>query len=227
MTKVKQILRIGLPASLGQSLVALGFVVLMGMIARFGTDILAAHGIGTRIINMVFIVTGGLMGASITMIGQNLGANKIRRAERILNRTILVVALFLAICSTFFFIFSQQLFSVFINERDVISYGRTFMMAFGVTIIGFGVFNSVQAAYMASGRTVPSMIMGLIRLWGLRVPLAVLFGFIIGWDAVGIWIGMGLSNILSALVALAWAATGSWKKSAVIRKTPPLREPLV
>jgi putative MATE family efflux protein len=224
--RVKQIFRIGLPASLGQSLVALGFIVLMSFVASFGTDILAVHGIGTRIINMVFIVTGGLVMAAVTMIGQNLGADKVRRAERVLNRTILVAAVFLVACSTFFFIFSEQLFSVFINDRDVVSHGRTFMMTFGTTIIGFGIFQAVQAAYQASGRTVPSMIMGMLRLWALRIPLTFVLGFTLSYGAFGVWLGMGISNFLGAVLALAWAATGSWKLTVVEKKVPVIREPL-
>jgi len=222
--KVKQIFKIGLPASLGQSLVALGFIVMMSMVAGFGTEILAAHGIGTRIINMVFIVSGGLVGAAVTMIGQNLGANKISRAEKVLKRTILAVALFLVLCSTLFIIFSQPLFGIFIDDPDVISHGRTFMMTFGLSIIGFGIFNAVQAGYMASGRTVPNMIMGMIRLWGLRLPLAWIFGFLLSWGVFGIWFGMGVSNFISAAIALAWMATGTWKVSVLEKKPPLMRE---
>jgi len=224
--KVKQILRVGLPASAGQSMVALGFVFIMSFVAYYGTDVLAAHGVGTRVINIVFIITMGLAMASTAMIGQNLGANKIKRAERILNRTILVAAVFLIACSTFFYIFNEQLYSIFIPDRDVIAYSNTFMITFGISIIGFGIFNSVQAAYRASGRTIPSMIMGLIRLWGLRVPLAYLFGFVLGWGIGGIWLGLGVSNFASAVIALAWAATGSWKSGVVEKKVPDIREPL-
>ena len=75
--------------------------------------------------------------------------------------------------------------------------------------------------YMASGRTVPNMIMGMIRLWALRLPLAYIFGFLLAWGATGVWVGMGLSNFLSALIALIWVATGTWKRS-VLEITPPV-----
>ena len=132
-----------------------------------------------------------------------------------------MVALFLVACSTFFTVFSQQLYGIFIDDPAVISQGRIFMLTFGFSIIGFGIFNCVQGAYMASGRTVPNMIMGMIRLWALRVPLAYIFGFLLAWGATGIWVGMGLSNFLSALIALIWVATGTWKRS-VLEVTPPV-----
>ena len=222
--KVKQIFKIGIPASLGQSLVAFGFIVMMSFVAHFDTTALATYGIGTRVINMVFIVTGGVTGAAVTMIGQNLGANRIDRAQRILTRAIMLTILFLVTCSTFFYIFNEQLFGLFLSDRDVIAEGRMFMLAFGFSIMGFGIYSSIQAAYQASGRTIPSMIMGMIRLWGLRVPLSFLFAFTLGWGLTGLWIGMGLSNYLSALVALVWVSTGSWKSSVLERKPPLIRE---
>ncbi|MCK5310314.1 MAG: hypothetical protein KAJ64_06670, partial [Thermoplasmata archaeon] len=84
------------------------------------------------------------------------------------------------------------------------------------------IFSNVQAAYQASGRTVPNMIMGMIRLWGMRVPFSFIFAFTVGWGVSGLWIGMGLSNYLSAIVALIWMATGTWKKSVVEKKGPML-----
>ena len=220
--KVKQIFKIGIPASLGMSLVAFGFLIMMSFVAEFGTETLAVYGIGTRVINMVFILTGGISGAAATMIGQNLGAGNIKRSSTILRTSILITAGFLLACSTMFVLFSDQLFSIFTNDRDVIEQSGYFMLSFGFSIMGFGIFSSIQAAYQASGRTVPNMIMGMIRLWGLRVPLSYIFAFTLGWGAIGLWTGMGISNYLSAIVALIWAASGSWKKSVVTKKGPML-----
>jgi len=222
LERVKQIFKIGVPASLGMSLVAFGFLIMMAFVSDFGTETLATYAIGTRVINMVFIITGGISGAAATMIGQNLGANKINRSSKILRTSILITIGFLLVCSTLFFFFSDQLFSIFTNDREVIEQSRFFMAAFGFSIMGFGIFGNIQAAYQASGRTVPSMIMGMIRLWGMRVPFSYIFAFLVGWGASGLWIGMGLSNYLSAVVALAWAATGSWKKSVLKKKGPML-----
>ena len=222
LEKVKQILKIGVPASLGMSLVAFGFLIMMTFVSDFGTETLATYGIGTRIINMVFIITGGITGAAATMIGQNLGANNIKRAGTILRTSILISVGLLLACSTLFFVFSEQLFSIFTNDRAVLEQSKYFMLSFGFSIMGFGIFSSVQAAYQASGRTVPNMIMGMIRLWGLRVPLSYLFAFTLGWGAMGLWTGMGLSNYISAIVALAWAASGTWKKSILDKKEPIL-----
>ncbi len=213
--RVIQIFRIGIPASIGQAMVAFGFVILMGFVAQTSTVVLAAYGIGNRVINMVFVLTGGLTGAAVTMIGQNLGAGRIKRAGLILKSTMAITAFLLFLCSSAFYIFRKPIFEIFIDDPEVIAEGGRFLMLFGMSILFFGVFGSIQSAFQASGHTVPSMILGIIRLWGLRVPLVFLLAFYLDWGATGIWIGMMLSNVISALIAVAWAAKGTWKTTVI------------
>ena len=79
---VKHILVIGVPASLGQSGTALGFSIMTGILARFGTAVVSAFGIGNRIISIAIMPAMGLGQATATMVGQNLGAEEKGRAER-------------------------------------------------------------------------------------------------------------------------------------------------
>jgi len=78
------------------------------------------------------------------------------------------------------------------------------------------------------------MLLGIIRLWGLRIPLSYAFGYVgaitllgltiplaelFDFTSRGVFFGMGLSNFIGALIALAWFLRGSWMK-AIIEKTP-------
>ncbi len=220
--RVIQIFKIGIPASVGQAMVAFGFVILMGLVAQTSTVVLAAYGIGNRVINMVFVITGGLTGASITMIGQNLGAKNIKRAGKVLNTTMAITAFLLFLCSVVFYIFRKPIFEIFIDDPEVIEEGGRFLMFFGSTILFFGVFGSVQSAFQASGHTIPSMVLGIIRLWCLRVPLVYLLAFTLDGGSTGIWVGMMLSNVISAIIAIAWAAKGTWKTPIIEKRGPKM-----
>jgi len=67
------------------------------------------------------------------------------------------------------------------------------------------------------------MIMQLVRLWGLRVPLSWYFGFSRQLGSRGIWIGMLISNVLSAVLALVLLATVDWHHK-VIEHAPSAEE---
>jgi putative MATE family efflux protein len=219
--KAKQIFRIGIPASVGQALVSFGFVVMVMFVARAGTDVIAAYGIGTRVINIIFVIIGGLTGAAVSMIGQNLGAGKPDRAVKTLRRTILSAMLILFVCTLTFFVFRAEIYGLFIDDPDVIYEGGIYLTIFGLSTMFFGVYASSLSAFQGAGQTVPTMILGFVRLWLMRIPFSFLLAFHLGYGVEGLWWGMAISNVTSAAAALAWASLGKWKK-AVIDKPPKI-----
>lgn len=70
--------------------------------------------------------------------------------------------------------------------------------------------------FNSAGHTKKSMVIGMIRLWGIRLPLSYGLGVLMR-DTAGMWLGMGLSNVLGAVIALAWFLRGSWMR-AIIEK---------
>jgi putative MATE family efflux protein len=217
--KARQIFRIGIPSSIGQAMVAFGFVVMVMLVTQMGTPVLATYGIGTRVINIVFLIIGGLTGAAVTMIGQSLGAGDKDRAGKVLYRTIAATFLILLACSTVFFVFSDQIIGVFLDDKQVIDEGRRFFLIFGMSVCLFGVYSSSLSAFQAAGHTVPTMVLGITRLWLMRVPFAFVLAFVLDYGVVGIWMGMALSNLTSAIVGLVWVSLGKWKEGVI--KRPP------
>jgi putative MATE family efflux protein len=215
--RVVQILKIGIPASIGQSGTAFGFVILMYIIARLPDQgvVLAAYGIGDRIINLMFIAVNGLGVGMSTVLGQSLGSGNIERAEETAKKGMVVMFLILVGGCLVLFPVRGLAIQVFINNDAVVLEGANFIKVFLFGIPFFGVFSAVNACFMGSGHNVPSMVIELSRLWGLRIPLAYVFGFVIGWYSTGVWFGMGLSNVLGAVIALGVFETGIWKEKVI------------
>ena len=215
--RVIQIFRIGIPASIGHSGTAFGFVILMFIIARLPNQgvVLAGYGVANRLTNLMFIAIEGLGVGVSTILGQSLGAGNIPRAEEVARKGMLVMFLILIAASVFLFSIRHWAIQVFINNADVIAEGSNFIRVFVFGMAFFGIFRAVNSLFLGSGHNVPTMVLDLVRLWGMRIPLAYLFGFVLGWNATGVWFGMALSNTLGAVVALALFKTGIWKKKVI------------
>jgi putative MATE family efflux protein len=212
-----QIFKIGVPASIGQSGTALGFVILMAIVANLPNQgaVLAGYGVANRLTNLMFIAIEGLGVGVATILGQSLGADNIPRAEDVVRKGMAVMFLILMASAFFLFSVRQLAIQFFINNPAVIAEGANFIRVFVFGMPFFGLFRAVNASFLGSGHNVPTMATELLRLWGLRVPLAYFFGFTIGWSATGVWFGMALSNILGAVFALALFKTGIWKKKVI------------
>ena len=79
---LSQIIKIGLPSSIGQSASAFGFIILNIFVVSYGSATLAAFGIGNRINSLIMMPSMGIGSALATVIGQNLGANQVDRAKQ-------------------------------------------------------------------------------------------------------------------------------------------------
>src|SRR5690606_30683239 len=77
---LREILRIGIPASLSTTINYVGVMVLTGVVARLGTPDLAAYGLGTRLDFVLLSFAFGVSAAVLTLVGLATGA---RRPERI------------------------------------------------------------------------------------------------------------------------------------------------
>jgi len=228
-----KLFRVGLPSGIGQSANSFGFVVLTRIIMGFGDVTYAAYVITTRLVNFLTSISRGISMAMGTMIAQNVGAGKFGRAKRIAERTMLVNFLIASLAVLTIGIFRVPIFRVFLDDPKVIAESKIVLEYFLISVPFFnGIFIVVNRTFSSAGHTKKSMLLGIIRLWGLRIPLSYAFGYIagitllgftiplarlFGFTSRGVFFGMGLSNFLGALIALAWFLRGSWMR-AIIEK---------
>jgi putative MATE family efflux protein len=214
----RRILKIGLPASIGVSGTSFGFLVLTGIIGRVpnATVALSAYGIGDRFINISFIAIDGLSLSISTMVGHALGGDLRKRANSVVwTGTALMFGMLVAEGAILWGL-TPWLFRAFIpTQPAIISEGILFMSLFLPSIPFFGIVNGVQSAFQGSGHNPPPMIMQLVRLWVLRVPLSLFFGFALHMGSRGIWAGMLVSNVLAAILALVFLATVDWHHKVI------------
>ncbi len=100
---IRQILKIGIPASIGQGVSALGFTVLQGLVNSFGTATIAAFGVGNRIISLFNMPAMGFSRATAVLVGQSLGAKDRARARQVVRQSVLIIFIFITTGMTFMF----------------------------------------------------------------------------------------------------------------------------
>ncbi len=226
---MKKIISIGVPSAIGLSGTALGFVALISLVSIEdkllpGEGILlAAYGIGSRLINFINIILWGGVSAISTMVGQNLGANQDERAEEIVKKLLLAFSILSLTGSAVIYFLRIPLYTFFINDPEVLDAGSTFITFFVFSVPCFTIFRMVSGVFEGAGNTRPSMILSLIRLWGLRTLLAYVFYFFLGMGAAGIWAGMAIGNFGAAALSVAWLSKGTWKRRVIEEKPRMIR----
>jgi putative MATE family efflux protein len=212
---IKKIVELSL-GGMGQSLIdSLSWVALTRMNAEFGSAALAGYTIAFRILIFTILPAWGLSGAAATLVGQNLGAQKQRRAELAVWLTVRYNVIFMASVTGIYLLFSKQLVGLFTSiplVKDVAAQGL-WIISLGYVFFAIGMV--LTQAFNGAGDTkTPAWINALVLL-GLEVPLAYLLAFPLGLSYVGIFIAIAFCHSLHALVSLYFFKKGKWKLNKV------------
>ncbi|MFC7044419.1 MATE family efflux transporter [Halobacteriaceae archaeon GCM10025711] len=223
LSLIWEIVRVGVPSAAEQSTSALAMITLTAMVASFAPPVVAAYGLGNRLISLVFLPAMGLGRATNTMVGQNLGADKPDRAERAVHLAVVFSVGVLLVIAVVAALFPDPIVGVFLGDVPdaavTIAYGSEYVRIRSVEFVFIGVLQVLLGAFRGAGNTKTAMGISMVTLWLGRVPTVYYLAFVAGWGPLGIWVGMALGNIVGAIVAAAWFSRGTWKQAIV--EAPP------
>lgn len=215
-------LKIGIPASIGMSGASLGFMVLMGFVNLFGTPVVSAYGIASRVIHFFTMPAMGITSAVTAIVGQNLGADNLQRAKEAVTKGIYLMLVIIIPAILFMVIFGKSLTIFFIPKDELVHrLGQTMFYIISPSVLFYGLSTVLNGAFQGSGFTVPVMVTHLSRIWLFRIPFVYILSMIILKGpsdigaSVGIWWGMFFSNLFAFVMIFIWYLRGKWLKARI------------
>lgn len=213
---IKSIIHIGWPATF-QFIIASGsWIVLARLVAETGgTSASAGYQIAIR--NVVFFIlpAWGLSNAAATLVGQNLGAGQIERAEKSVMLTTKYNALFMSFVMVLFLFFSPPIISFFTTDPAVIAYGVQSLQIIGSAYIFYGISMVMMQALNGAGDTRTPTIINFACFWMFQIPLAYFLAYTINLNVTGVFIAIPVAETLIAVVAWYYFKKGKWKEVKV------------
>lgn len=207
------LLRIGMPASVGQGLSAFGFTVMQGVVNLFGTQAIAAFGVGNRLMNMFDIPTHGIASATTALVGKAMGARDHDGVRRIVKTALIsVIALEVPLLGASV-LFGGDLVRFFVSDPEAVRLGDVMFKVVSPSLLAFGLYFALSGAFQGAGDTKVIFALSVFRLWAIRVPLAYFLALRTALGPMSIWIAMFASNALTAAAGAAYFKMGRWKKA--------------
>lgn len=197
---IKDIFKIGLPASTGQSIQAVGFIVLQAFIYSYTESVTSAFFIGNRINSIIMFPVSSISAVVAVYVAQNIGAGNIVRAKNAVKQGIFMSVSFMIIGVLFIMPFRSFLVSIFTHNEETLSYATEYMIYVGISLPFVGIFQNYLSTFQGSGDTNFSFWLAIIRLWLFRLPLVAGFIYLTDLGPTGIWVAMLISNILAIAV---------------------------
>ncbi len=158
----------------------------------------------------VTIPTMGLGFAAATLVGQNLGAKKTDRAERSGWLSALYAVIIVAILSIFLLAIPEGIIGIFNREEEVVKIGASFLRFVAPSMLFIGLGMAMGRAQNGAGDTKIPLITSALSMLFLRIPLAYYLSDLFGPS--GIWIDIGLTNVIYGSLMATFFKIGRWKK---------------
>ncbi|WP_299295965.1 MATE family efflux transporter [uncultured Tateyamaria sp.] len=209
-----QVFRLGWPIGL-TSLSEVGlFAASAFMMGWLGEVPQAAHGIALQLASITFMVHLGLSNVATIRAGNALGRHDLPHMVRgAWTVTALSVAMALATIVLFVAV-PEPLVSLFIGRdvdarAEILSIGvvllalaALFQLVDGAQVIALGLLRGVQDT------RVPMVLAG-VSYWLIGMPVSYVLGFVLGWEGVGVWLGLvfGLACAGVALMLRFWTVS--------------------
>jgi putative MATE family efflux protein len=216
----KKIFEIGLPAFMQTLTRPLTGLVMMWLVAFFGTPAIAAFGIGQRILGLAFIFLSGLTVGTSTMIGQSLGAGLRDLTTKIIGKAMVLSLAVQTGMTALCFFGAPLIVGLFSRDPAAIELGASFLKIISACMILMGPFHIIDAVFKGSGYTIPSMVSALVANWAIKLPVAYLLALPLNLGTDGIWWSVSISVLVELLILLPWYRRGSWSRREIRISAP-------
>lgn len=212
----KKSLQIGLPTAFQQSFVALSMVALLSVVNLFGTDVVAAYSIATRIESFIALPAMNFSAALSTFVGQNIGAQKIERVKTGYFATLKMTLIITIISTLIILLFSYPLTRLFTNDLAVINICRGYLNIVSFFFVFFTAMFVNNGVMRGAGDTIIPMFITLFSLWVVRIPLAYILSK--SYEYIGIWWAIPIAWFFGMMFSYIYYRTGRWKNKSVVKK---------
>lgn len=216
MPVIRSIIRLATPATLQFVIASGSWIVLAKLVAETGGTI-ASAGYQIAIRNVVFFIlpAWGLSNAAATLVGQNLGAGQVKRAEQSVMLTARYNAIFMGIVMLLFLTMAGPIVSIFTSKPKVAEYGTLSLRIMGAGYIFYGIGMVMIQALNGAGDTRTPTFINLACFWFFQIPFAYFLVHVLDMGTTGAFIAIPVAESLIALVAFYFFKRGKWKNMKV------------
>jgi len=197
----KEVIFIGFPASLRNIANAVGVFFITKIVTGYGTNVVAAWGIGSRIQSFGILPVVAITAATITIVGQNLGAGNIKRAKKSAWVSTALGMIIMAVFGLFIFAFSAWAIKFFNNELGVVKIGSLMLKIRVPAFVFMAAIMIIASAFQAFGKAHYSFIITSLRVI-FMIALAYWLNSL--WGYIGVWWAITISSVVLAAGIALW-----------------------
>lgn len=214
---IKKILYIAIPSGIENGLFQLGRVLVVSIIAGFGTAQIAANAVANNLDNLGLLPGHAINLAVITVIGRCMGAGDSAQAKYYLKKLLKITYMMLACLNIVLLASLPWILNVYSLSEE--AYRCAFVLVWihdGVGTFLWPLSFTVAHALRASGDVKYTMFISIFSMVTFRLVFSVILGQYLGWGAIGVWVAMVIDWVFRTIAFGVRYKKGKWRQIQVV-----------
>ena len=168
--KLKKMLYIGLPAGFQGTVFSLSNVVIQSAVNSFGSLVMAGNGAASSLEGFTYTAMNSVYQASLTFVGQNVGAKKYDRINKVQGVCLVLVTIIGLVFGVTTYCLGEPLLSIYLpNDPEAIPYGIIRMSYIALPYFLCGMMEVMVGGQRGMGMSFIPMINALLGSCVLRI----------------------------------------------------------
>jgi len=210
--QIKALLKIAAPAIFQFVIASCSWIFLAQVVATTGGDHgSAGYQTALRLMMFFLLPAWGMSNAAATLVGQNLGAKQIERAEQSVMKTAKYVAIYMGSVMLITFAFAKYFIAFFTNDPQIqeVAKQALYILSSGYILYGMGMV--LVNTFNGAGDTWTPTLVNLFAFWLFQIPLAFILAKHFEMGPTGVFIAIPVAETGIAVAGYLLYKKGRWK----------------
>lgn len=214
---IRNILSIGIPNGLENSMFQLGKIMVLSLVSTFGTYAIAANAVSNAL-SLFHILPGMAMSLAITtVISQCVGANDYEQVRYYLKKMMFMIYFAMIVTVTVIFLSTPFILKIYNLSARTAEVTTRILHFHGISaILIWPLSFSLPAAFRAAGDAKSCMYISILSMWIFRIGFSYLLGAQFAMGVFGVWVAMVIDWVFRTICFVIRYYSGRWKHNAVV-----------
>ena len=214
---LKKILYIGVPNGLENSMFQLGKILVLSVVAGFGTASIAANAVSNNVATFAVLPGMSIGFAMLTVTAQCVGAGDYEQVNYYTKKLLKIIYVSLIAANIIVVLALPFVIRIYGLSAEASDYAYKILVyhsACAVLIwpLSFSLPNTLRAAADVKY----AMILSILSMWIFRIGFSILLGVYLEMGVFGVWVAMTIDWLFRAVCFVVRYLRGKWKHAALV-----------
>ena len=197
---IKDILKVGVPNGMENTMFQFGKLFLQSLVSSLGTVAIASYAVASNLVTFEYLVGNAIGLGIITIVGQCVGAGEWEQAKQYTKKLVLVNYAALVVICSLMILFRNQVVGIYNLSPEATRTSAEMLFAHSLAMVVWPLAFTIPYSLRASFDAPFTMYVSVASMWIFRIAFAYFFVKVLNLGVMGVWYGMYIDWVFRGLL---------------------------